>query len=75
MITRRLFSYTLAASAAAAGAQVALAEGNVRLLDTAVVATSTSRLDHMACLDQASAVNHVAGRAGLQADQSFESVN
>jgi len=75
MITRRLFSYTLAASAAAAGAQVALAEGNARLLYAAVAATSPAPLDRMACPDQASAVNHVAGRAGLQADQSFESVN
>lgn len=63
MITHRLFSYTLAASAAAAGAQVTLPEGNVRLLDTAVVATPTSPLDHMACPDQASAaITSPAGR-------------
>ena len=71
MITRRLFSLTLAASTAAAGAQVALPQGSARLLDASVVSTSTSSLDHLPFPGQASAANRLAGRAALQAAQPF----
>ena len=85
MITRRLFSYTLAASAAAAGAQVALQEIDASLLDEAAISASASpvrnaMLSDPPCVDrasspnQASAPNPIAGRAVLQADQPFASV-
>ena len=71
---RLLKCVKLAASAAAAGAQVALTENNVRLLDATVASTPTSPIDRMPCLHQASAANHIAGRALLQAHQPFLSV-
>ncbi len=74
MLTHRLFSYTLAASAVAAGAQVALPEGGARLLDTAMVSTSTSPLDHVRGPHRVTAANHIAGRAFHQANRPFVSV-
>jgi hypothetical protein len=85
MFTRRLFSYTLAASAAAAGAQVALPEFDASLPDSAAICTSASpvrnaMLSDVTCADHTSSANPaiapipIAGRAVLQANQSFASV-
>ena len=74
MIARRLFSYTLAASALAGGAQIALAESNARLWDAAVVSTSTSLLDQRPCPHRVSAANHIDRRVPNQADKPLSSV-
>jgi len=46
MTTRRLFSYTLAISTAAAAAQVALAESNVLEADAQAACTPTALVRH-----------------------------
>ena len=74
MITRRLFSYTLAVSAAAAGAQVALPVGSAPLLEATVVSTSTVLLDHMSCPHRVSAANRIDRRVLHQVDKPLLSV-
>ena len=69
MITRQLFSYTLAASAAAAGAQVALAESSAYQAEAAATA-----LHRMPCPKPTIVPNQAAGCAVLQAIQRFASV-
>jgi hypothetical protein len=85
MITRRLFSFTLAASAAAAGAQVALPQSieprwdavvsaSAAPLRNAMLSDDSSPDDRMPASNRAGVANHIVGRQALPSNQSFTSV-